>query len=1469
MGTQTLTKQTTFVIIEQKETLAPDEPDDQQQQEEGDHNSYWDIPDDLQEQPEQPPNSYWDLPDNDNTHDILLQPTTSPSMNPYWVMADDVENGGAAEPLQSVDTDESEPDISTAAPEEEPTKEEILEELEQEFEQEEGEEAASSSEDASGTGKGSKYNNYPPPSAANYDPDADNGILESLRLYNSLRHDLPESFEREPDSNVDIITLPGDEEEQYAFCHLSTIIPFTQGDRVPFLMMHEDAAAIAMAVQDLNSGNGLIVPQIEGLPDRCRVRFTTEWADTEFQGGVALSHVVNNLGRVPGLQTPLPCAFLGALRSAVSIPTSIVTGLFGYPQISAASTSSDLDDPSQYPLFGRTLPADSGNAIPIIIYIRERLQVKHLAVVNVNDAYGNAFVEGMRAAAETYAPDMVIHQVPLDEGPGGIPAAVTALKATTFRFVFAIVFTADTHDAIMREATLQGVAGTGYHNWLFGDSFPGTLEGRNFEPDGVLHKAYRGSGLLEVTGGAPGVEKFDAFQAHMNTLHESPMDMELLGDMFPNHDYEEYNAKELYTGPDNDFLKGGVGSGYATFMYEAVIALGLAACEASNANPDGLGFTGQQHFEYFKNSSFDGFSKMVLDQYGSRDAAKSMYKVTNYQEELGVDEETGEPVVRFVRVITDLFQEGTWNATDQEFIFNDGTPNLPDDLPPIESGGSGINTAIIIVVPLAVLAALAIGVFFYLDNKRKKNDSVWVVSREDIKFADPPEIIGRGTFGLVLLGEYRGTQVAVKRVIPPKKQKEAAGSGNPGNMSVMASGIFTPRESVSGVFNGMISQQSDPSSAGTGATSGGFKGVVGTVAGGINTGVGAVAGGVGAVAGGLGTVAGGVAGGLGTVAGGIGKGIGKGIGSASSMVGVGHVSLALGKKRSTETEAQVWKRMKKEFMEEMRYLSKLRHPCITTVMGAVTKGEPMLIMEYMDHGSLYDLLHNETMVIEGELILPLLKDITQGIRFLHSANPQVIHGDLKAANILVDNRFRAKVADFGLSQKQNLGGTGTPYWMAPELLRKESCNTSATDVYSFGIILYEVFSRRDPYEDEDYDEVMQLVADKKVQKRPPAPRHMPDAVKALMQDCVEDDPEKRPLCEELDTRLKRIDADAVNASQNTGKSATVSLFDIFPRHIAEALRDGRTVEPEHKDCVTIFFSDIVGFTTISSELEPRKVANMLDRLYTRFDALSNHFDIFKVETIGDAYMAVTNLVKDQEDHAARIAQFAIQAIAAANETMIDMEDETKGCVNIRVGFHSGSVVADVVGTRNPRYCLFGDTVNTASRMESNSEVNRIHCSRAAAKLLQQQVPELPIKSRGKVKIKGKGNMHTYWVNEAGHRGSSLMSQNSTVGLMKTMSQSSLDSSDGDGVKDMKGRRKDDVRSSTSSTRMSRTFSTLLGKTPIDQISEAPSMEMSMRDGSMISSQYSDIESPEEAYRAPEVAPEPRPIGAAGESFHDI
>jgi len=209
------------------------------------------------------------------------------------------------------------------------------------------------------------------------------------------------------------------------------------------------------------------------------------------------------------------------------------------------------------------------------------------------------------------------------------------------------------------------------------------------------------------------------------------------------------------------------------------------------------------------------------------------------------------------------------------------------------------------------------------------------------------------------------------------------------------------------------------------------------------------------------------------------------------------------------------------------------------------------------------------------------------------------------------------------------------------------------------------------------------------------------------------------------------------------------LYSVFPKHIADALLNGQKVAPENHELVTIFFSDIVGFTDISAKLDPLKISELLDRLYNSFDSLSDYHDVFKVETIGDAYMAVTNLEKEQPDHCKRITEFAIDAIRVANQTLVDEDNPSMGFVNIRVGFHSGSVVSNVVGSRNPRYCLFGDTVNTASRMESNSEKNRINCSEISAALLRKQCPRMRIFPRGSIDVKGKGEMKTFWIHTEG------------------------------------------------------------------------------------------------------------------------
>jgi len=452
------------------------------------------------------------------------------------------------------------------------------------------------------------------------------------------------------------------------------------------------------------------------------------------------------------------------------------------------------------------------------------------------------------------------------------------------------------------------------------------------------------------------------------------------------------------------------------------------------------------------------------------------------------------------------------------------------------------------------------------------------------------------------------------------------------------------------------------------------------------------------------------------------------------------------------------KNLTEEFMQEMQVMVFLRHPNIVTVMGAVVgkNKEPLMVMEHMKHGSLHDLMHNHTMQFDSEITMGVLEGIINGMMYLHSAKPPVLHNDLKSGNVLVGENFAAKLADFGLSMKRKSSGfLGTPFWMAPELL-KHGCQPSVkTDVYSFGVTLYELLTRKEPYEEyTDVDSVIEMLEHPLLDPplRPTIPEGLPDDAAAIMCACWHPNPDLRPSFQQIKRMVSELnlkDLDVWLARETGGakgkRTANQLLYDVFPPHIADTLRQGKKVEPEHHEVVTIFFSDIVGFTDISNELQPIEVMDMLDRLYAKFDAIARKHDVFKVETIGDAYMAVANLVKEQSNHTERIAKFALEAVSTANETMIKENRPELGCVNIRVGFHSGPVVSSVVGNMNPRFCLFGDTVNTSSRMESNSKKNKIHLSDDAADLLMLQAPGAHLTSRGIVPIKGKGDMKTYWL----------------------------------------------------------------------------------------------------------------------------
>ncbi|EDV25646.1 uncharacterized protein TRIADDRAFT_24043, partial [Trichoplax adhaerens] len=200
------------------------------------------------------------------------------------------------------------------------------------------------------------------------------------------------------------------------------------------------------------------------------------------------------------------------------------------------------------------------------------------------------------------------------------------------------------------------------------------------------------------------------------------------------------------------------------------------------------------------------------------------------------------------------------------------------------------------------------------------------------------------------------------------------------------------------------------------------------------------------------------------------------------------------------------------------------------------------------------------------------------------------------------------------------------------------------------------------------------------------------------------------------------------------------LHSMLPPTVAEKLREGHEVEAGEYEFVTVLFSDIVGFTSICSRCKPIDVVEFLNNLYTRFDQLTSHYKVYKVETIGDAYMVVSGVPDVTDAH----AQNAIDMGLAMIEKSVYVCSPADGKqIQIRIGIHSGPVVAGVVGHKMPRYCLFGDTVNTASRMESHGVPGTVHISSATYELVKES--DYKIQLRGDITIKGKGIMRTYFV----------------------------------------------------------------------------------------------------------------------------
>ncbi|KAI6203554.1 Guanylate cyclase [Aphelenchoides besseyi] len=375
-------------------------------------------------------------------------------------------------------------------------------------------------------------------------------------------------------------------------------------------------------------------------------------------------------------------------------------------------------------------------------------------------------------------------------------------------------------------------------------------------------------------------------------------------------------------------------------------------------------------------------------------------------------------------------------------------------------------------------------------------------------------------------------------------------------------------------------------------------------------------------------------------------------------------------------------------------------------------------------------------------------------------------------------------------------------WTAPEILRESNNFTNVADVlvahksdtkmmqkadlYSFALILHEMLFRRGAFyrgEDENpepKDNLQRVCAKPKSEDDLYRPLIVEDLEEEaqnetlhrlmdLMVCCWAESPENRldfrhirSLVHQLnkdnetanlvDNLLKRMEQYATNleglVEERTQeylaekKKVEELLHQLLPPSVADQLMSGHAVEPESYDSVSIYFSDIVGFTDLSSQSTPMQIVTLLNDLYMAFDSVVDNFKVYKVETIGDAYMVVSGLPERREDHASQIAQMSLALLHKVKNFTIKHRPNEQ--LKLRIGIHSGSVAAGVVGSKMPRYCLFGDTVNMASRMESNGMPLRIHVSNETNAILSAD-EGFHLTCRGTIMVKGKGQQTTYWL----------------------------------------------------------------------------------------------------------------------------
>ena len=304
--------------------------------------------------------------------------------------------------------------------------------------------------------------------------------------------------------------------EPVVLCHTPVFVRYTKEGKDYSAAGYGSAAGAMMAVHHWNNGIGSVVKEIEGIHNKCPIRFTTEIFDTQANAVPAVKGLTDMMIRVPGEpQSPQPCAIVGTIYSSVSTKFAITSGVYDLLQVSPGASSDALDDRKQYPLFARTHPADSGSADLLPKYLKDVMKVKNFAIVYIaDDGFGLSYLQVVQKYAKKNGMNTI--SVPISLNSEAKPTneqikdELKSLVDSELNYIIGVFFF-DNYNPIMEAAAELGVAGPGKF-WFFAGTLSDYLyeNAQEFDKDSVLAKATYGSAII-TDGGTSPTTQYDNF----------------------------------------------------------------------------------------------------------------------------------------------------------------------------------------------------------------------------------------------------------------------------------------------------------------------------------------------------------------------------------------------------------------------------------------------------------------------------------------------------------------------------------------------------------------------------------------------------------------------------------------------------------------------------------------------------------------------------------------------------------------------------------------------------------------------------------------------------------------------------------------------------------------------------------------------------------------------------------------------